>query len=71
MPAQFSQSQRQLVGTKSIPAPAWKASVINGTNGAKAGANARKEKELGSKALLSQLPVNVTHTEGICNKSGR
>ncbi len=59
----FHSPKRQLVGTKAFPAPAWKASATNGTNGTKAGADAGKEKQVGSKILLSKLPVDVTHTE--------
>lgn len=59
----FHSTKHQLIGTKAVPAPAWKTSAANGVNSAKAGADAGKGKDVGSKILLSKLPVDVTPTE--------
>ncbi|KXN86511.1 mRNA export protein mlo3 [Leucoagaricus sp. SymC.cos] len=55
----FHGPKRQLLGNQAVPAPAWKTNVANsaGTGGA------GKGREIGSKILLSKLPVDVTPTE--------
>lgn len=58
----FHGPKRQLLGSKAVPAPAWKANVANGTSGVNGGV-AGKGKEVGSKILLSRLPVDVTALE--------
>jgi THO complex subunit 4 len=61
----FHGPKRQLLGNKAVPAPAWKTNVMNGTSSAKISeaGGPGKDKEVGSKILLSRLPVDVTSTE--------
>lgn len=58
----FHGAKRQLLGNKAVPAPAWKTNIVNSTNDGVAG-GVGKGKEVGSKILLSKLPVDVTQTE--------
>jgi len=63
----FHGPKRQLLGKKAIPAPAWK--VNTGTGASSTGeavgeaVGELKGKEMGSKILLSKLPLDVTPTE--------
>jgi THO complex subunit 4 len=58
----FHSPKRQLLGNKAIPAPAWKPNIVNSVNNVD-GTGARKGKEVGSKILLTKLPVDVTPLE--------
>ncbi|EKM76724.1 hypothetical protein AGABI1DRAFT_115612 [Agaricus bisporus var. burnettii JB137-S8] len=58
----FHRPKHQLLGNKAIPAPAWKLNVVGNVNNANS-AGARKGKEVCSKILLSQLPVDVPALE--------
>ncbi|KAF9449829.1 hypothetical protein P691DRAFT_798832 [Macrolepiota fuliginosa MF-IS2] len=59
-------AKRQLLGSKAVPAPAWKSSIVNGANGTSAstsGAGMGKGKDVESKILLSKLPIDVSSEE--------
>ncbi|KAJ3564148.1 hypothetical protein NP233_g8480 [Leucocoprinus birnbaumii] len=57
----FHGPKRQLLGNKAVPAPAWKTNIANGS--VSSASAAAKGKEVGSKILLSKLPVDVTPAE--------
>jgi len=59
----FHGPKRQLLGKKAIPAPAWKGNVGTGASGTGEAVGDSKGKEMGSKILLSKLPLDVTPTE--------
>lgn len=59
----FHGPKRQLLGKKAIPTPAWKTNVGNGASITREAAEELKGKEVGSKILLSKLPLDVTPAE--------
>jgi len=59
----FHGPKRQLLGGKVIPAPAWRANVGTGASSTVGAVGESKGKEMGSKILLSKLPLDVTPTE--------
>ena len=59
----FHGPKRQLLGKKVIPAPAWKGNVGAGAKSTGETVGESKDKEMGSKILLSKLPLDVTPTE--------
>lgn len=59
----FHGPKRQLLGKKAIPAPAWKGNRGTGASSTGEAVGESKGKEMGSKILLSKLPLDVTPTE--------